>query len=233
MAYPESNEAEWIELFNANDFEVLLQNWYIDDTENIGSSPKSFSITIPAKSFVTVDLTTSMFNNDGDSVRLLNQQKTIINSLEYTVSEKGKTWGKQILEEDTLCIQLPSKGSINNSCLIATATPAPTASKNNPTKTPTPTKTITKLIASNDIQNNRPKKSKQLSNNFYKPITQKKRIEFQDDDNLETVLGTSYRIITHPYTNMIKTLSFASFSYGLLATTSLLYKIMYRIKKGE
>lgn len=117
MVAPESGNKEWIELYNDNDFPVSLTDWYIDDVENAGASPKSFSLTIPAKSYAVFDLSTSMFNNDGDSVRLLDSQKLLKDSLEYSASSKGKTLGRISFEDEALCLQNPTKGQENSSCI--------------------------------------------------------------------------------------------------------------------
>jgi hypothetical protein len=83
MANPPTSEKEWIEIYNNNDFSVSLNNWYIDDLENAGSSPKIFSLEIAPKSYAVFDLTSSMFNNDGDSVRLLDFNKNLKDDFEY------------------------------------------------------------------------------------------------------------------------------------------------------
>src|SRR3989344_4224548 len=70
MVNPTTGEKEWVEIYNNNDFSVSLNNWYIDDLENAGSSPKIFSLEINAKSYAVYNLTSSIFNNDGDSARL-------------------------------------------------------------------------------------------------------------------------------------------------------------------
>ncbi|MCS7093078.1 MAG: hypothetical protein NZL96_01435 [Patescibacteria group bacterium] len=73
-----------MEIFNNNDFQVQLRNWYLDDIENGGSSPKSFSIDIPAKSYRVILLSNSIFNNSSDSIRLLNPRREVEDSFEYT-----------------------------------------------------------------------------------------------------------------------------------------------------
>jgi hypothetical protein len=133
MIYPETGEHEWVELYNDNDYLVSLQNWYIDDIENTGSVPKLFSLEIPAKSFGSLDLTSSVFNNDGDQVRLMDFNKTLKDSFEYIKAVKGKSFGRTSLENDEFCLQLPSNNSVNNSCIYLTNTPFPTF-----TNTPTP-----------------------------------------------------------------------------------------------
>ncbi|MEK7097112.1 MAG: lamin tail domain-containing protein, partial [Patescibacteria group bacterium] len=93
MVNPTTGEKEWVEIFNNNDFSVILNGWYIDDLENSGSSSKIFSLEISRKSYAVFNLTSSMFNNDGDSVLLLDSNKNLKDDFEYSKSEQGKTLG--------------------------------------------------------------------------------------------------------------------------------------------
>ncbi len=149
MVYPDDNEKEWVEIFNDNDFNVNLVNWYIDDQENSGSSPKLFSLEIPAKSYKTIILSTNIFNNSGDSVRLLDFNKNLKDSFEYGSSLKNKTWGRIDFESDNFCLQEPSFEQKNNPCFedqpksINTPTTNPTTI---PTKQNYQTKSINQSI---------------------------------------------------------------------------------------
>ena len=135
--YPDENETEWVELFNDNAFSVFLENWKIDDVIDGGSSPKKISIVIPGYSFITVDLSSSIFDNDGDDVRLLNGNDTLVDSFSYEDAKKGKSIGRISFYSTTYCLQNSSKGYSNNSC-ISEPTPTPT-----PISTPTSTPTVT------------------------------------------------------------------------------------------
>ncbi len=115
--YPNENETEWVELFNDNAFSVFLDNWKIDDLGDGGSSPKKFNITIPGYSFKTIDLSSSIFNNDGDSVRLLNYNDEVVDSFSYDSVEKGKSVGRTSFLSENYCMQDPSKEYSNNSCI--------------------------------------------------------------------------------------------------------------------
>jgi len=129
MVYPLSGEHEWVELYNDNDFSVTLHNWYIDDTANSGSSPKLFSITIPAKGHGVIDLSSSLFNNDFDSIRLLDFSKLEKDSLEYIAPQKGKTVGIIDIIIHELCNQEPSKGTTNTGCIAHSETFSQSTSK--------------------------------------------------------------------------------------------------------
>gem|GEM_PF-1485115 len=107
---------EWVEIYNQNDFVVELLDLYLDDSENSGSTPKKFSLKLAPQSYAIIELT-AVFNNDCDSVRLLNSQKQEIDSFEYANSEKGESYSRQALNEGVWCKTLPSPERANNPCL--------------------------------------------------------------------------------------------------------------------
>jgi hypothetical protein len=126
MVNPNVGENEWIELYNDNDFDVNLANWYIDDVENTGSAPKQFSLPISAKSYAVYTLSTGMFNNETDSIRLLNSKQEVVDSFEYSISEKGKSIGRVDFVSDTFCDQTPSQNAPNSECsLMESLSPEP------------------------------------------------------------------------------------------------------------
>ena len=138
---------EWVELYNDSSEPYVLHNWSVDDVMSGGSSPVPFSVTIPAHGYVAIDMTSSMFNNTGDSVRLLDSESHEIEVFLYNSSQTDISWGRQSFESIAFCHQAPSKGISNNSCLLptsspsGTSTPAPT-SVLSPTPTPIPPNNI-------------------------------------------------------------------------------------------
>lgn len=218
MTNPETGGKEWVEIYNDNDFEVSLIKWHLDDIENAGSAPKSFSLVIGAKSFETVELTSSIFNNDNDQVCLLDFEKNLKDSFEYTDAEKGKTFGRINFESDEFCLQEPSKNQQNNQCLDSALSPATAANKSDtspikPSSTPkltSPTKSLIKAL----------KKTNQPI-----LITNQKKYQ-QSLYNNSNVLGeqTAGKQINHSQP-LIKSLSFASFSYSLLTIASIFLKM--------
>lgn len=134
FVYPNTGDDEWIEIYNKNDFEVKLEGWYIDDIESSGSSTKSLSLTIPAFGYAVFDLTSAMFNNTGDSVRLLDPTKLLKDSFEYISASKDKSLSRISFDTDDFCLSEKTKSATNGSCLNPTPTPTP---KN--TTTPKPT----------------------------------------------------------------------------------------------
>lgn len=136
MVYPESGQAEWVEIYNDNDFDVYLDLWYLDDVENSGSSPKTFSLAISAKDFSVFELSSPVFNNGGDFVRLLDHQKQEKDSFEYEQALKGKSFGRESFNKQAFCLQEQSRDKVNNPCLNQDK-PVPSPSS---AKTPTPIK---------------------------------------------------------------------------------------------
>lgn len=199
MVNPATGEKEWVEIYNDNDFPVSLNNWFIDDLENAGSSPKIFSLEISGKSYAVFDLTSSMFNNDGDDVRLLDFNKNLKDDFEYLKTEQGKSLGRTSLESDDFCFQEPSKNSANNPCINPTPTTITQITNIIPTKTPIYTDqarlTPTMLI-------------KQTSHYSLPP----------------DILGLSTKI-SHNNSSLINLLTILSTSYSLLTISSILFKM--------
>jgi hypothetical protein len=115
--YPQSNEHEWIELYNDNDTQVNLDHWYIDDGENTGSTPKSFSMIIGPYSYAIIDLTSALFNNGGDVVRILDNGKNEKDSMEYGKISQGKSMARISFTEDNFCEQEVTKNTLNIACV--------------------------------------------------------------------------------------------------------------------
>ncbi len=134
MVAPITGESEWIELYNDNDYEVELVEWQIDDVENAGSSPRTFSLTIPAKGYAVYELPSAMFNNSGDDVRVLNGMSEVVAEFSYSSSHTGSTIGTDAF--GLFCEQTPTPLELNTQECIVVATPRPTAT---PTLFPTPT----------------------------------------------------------------------------------------------
>lgn len=206
MVNPTTGEKEWVEIYNDNDFPVSLNNWYIDDLENAGSSPKIFSLEINAKGYGIFDLTSSIFNNDEDSVRLLDFNKNLKDDFEYGKTEQGKTLGRTSVDSDDFCLQEPSKNSVNNSCI----NPAPT-----PTLTQSPTKTI--------ILNTKSPTTK--PNNFdvsiHRSINYPTGVVLKNFDNGDVLGITS---TTANNNSLINLLTILSSLYSLLVIVSVLIK---------
>jgi hypothetical protein len=224
MPNPPTGEKEWIEIFNKNDFPVSLTNWYIDDSENSGSTPKIFSLQINSKSYEVFDLSSSIFNNDGDTVRLLDTDKKLVDDFEYQKIETGKTLGRASFDTNDFCLQEPSKNLSNNSCI-------------NPTPTITPKCTGQTCLSptENIIQtkNNQPAKIPISTNQETQPF----RYLLPTIPNLlsSSVLGASDKIIINspnqkPLINLLCSLGLI---YSLLTILSILFRMKIPYGKNK
>lgn len=207
MVNPASGEQEWVEIYNGNDFTVSLFNWYIDDIEGGGSSPKKFSLDIPSHGYKVFTFASSIFNNDEDSVRLLDFNKNLKDDFEYFMSSTGQTYGRTVGTED-FCLQSPSYEAVNNSCLtplvLVQSQPSPSITKVVKTvKSIAPTVKIAKFKVKNEAKH----------------------------INKAEVLGTADK---HTFQNpTLDQLSFLSLSYSLLTMLSILFKMKFKYAKLE
>lgn len=211
---------EWVELFNNNDFSVSLTNWFIDDIENEGSSPKLFSLEILAKGYAIFELTSSMFNNNGDSVRLLDFNKNLKDSFEYSSATQEKTWGRVSFDSDEFCLQEPSKGAVNNSCINPTATPNLTSK---PTNKPTNPLYLSVTAVANRLINRSPSVS------IYRYINTSPANSTIEEGE---ILGLSDQNRINSHNRLIRSLSFISFSYSLLTILSIFLRMKNSYEKG-
>jgi len=117
MVNPEAGEKEWIEIYNDNDFTLTLENWLIDDQENKGSSPRAFSIEIPPKSYRCHILSGPIFNNDGDSVRLIDSFDNLVDDFQYPGSSQGISYGRNPSDREIFCQQPSSFEKENFQCI--------------------------------------------------------------------------------------------------------------------
>ncbi len=212
MVAPDTGENEWIELYNDNAYEVNLIDWYIDDVAEGGSTQKKFSLAIPTYGFAVINVKQSIFNNTSDEVRLLNPKSEQIDSFLYDFSEKGKTFGRINFKNNDFCLQNPSKGLINTTCI---------EDEEIKTEQQVITPTIEPYIA-NVTQNQ--KSTPMLSGS--KPVTENYiEVPNQIDKN---VLGSSNILVNSENKNtnpVIPSLVFLSTGYSLLTVISVSLKM--------
>jgi len=220
VSYPETGGNEWVEIYNDNDFTALLKNWYLDDTEDSGSSPRIFSLEIPAKSYNTINLNSSIFNNDSDEVRLMDFDKNLKDRFRYYDGEQGKSWGRTSFASADFCLQIPSKGMVNNTCFEEEITEK--------SLNPTAIKKINNIKSTSSSTKTKQPVAKKYSN--YVQVMKKTDLSTINNDKLVNdkgnVLGTdTENTQTNKNFFLIKSLSFSSFSYSLLTIVSLLLRI--------
>lgn len=212
---PDTKSEEWVEIYNGNDFPVTLTEWYIDDIESGGSALRKFSLEIPGKNYRAITFSASIFNNSGDSVRLLDFDKKEKDSFEYSGSSPGQSYGRSDFPDGDFCLQAPSFEKQNNPCFIQ-KTEALTVGR---ISTPTATSPGTNLTLGRTL----PIKNKQII-----PIATS--ISTTEDPgrilgiSSDRESGNDYLIIRH--------LTVVSLSYSLLTLASVLFKMTCIYGKG-
>lgn len=85
---------EWVELYNPNSVSVDISGFKIDDIANGGSSEYTipYGTVIPAYGYWVYKPSTSVFNNSGDDVRLMNSSGSQIDKVTYGSSSYDKSW---------------------------------------------------------------------------------------------------------------------------------------------
>ncbi|MCO6450734.1 MAG: lamin tail domain-containing protein, partial [Caldilineales bacterium] len=91
---PSTGNSEYVELFNANAYDIDLTDWQIDDSEG-GSSPYTIpaGTNIAAGGFLLVERSFG-FNNDGDAVRLFTPDGDLRDSHSYVAAASGIPWSR-------------------------------------------------------------------------------------------------------------------------------------------
>jgi hypothetical protein len=209
------NENEWVELYNNNDFDIELNNWYIDDIENAGSSPKKFTKKILAKNYEIIEFTSSMFNNSGDTIRLLDESNNLKDSFTYSFSEKGKTFGRINFDDNIFCLQNPSKGLQNTVCIYEEVDKQDSQGNEN----------INNNIISSDVKN------QTIKPQAPKDYLIKNPQNYSLNINKPEVLGTVTELKFSNSNNkpIIKSFSITSFLYSLLTLLSISLKIKFEV----
>ena len=217
MPAPNPGNPEWIELYNANDFDVVLVDWYIDDSANGGSTPKKTSITIPKNQFVAIDFTTSIFNNAGDSARLLDSSEAEKDVVSYGEAETDYSFGRNNFSNHDVCLQIPTKAATNGSCIQIDEDEEQSTVNQTAIKSVSPTKFLTKKIPTNTLLN--------YSDDF-KGNTKLSALKDINKEKDETVLGETISIENNSEpSSPVAHLALLSMSYSILSIISLCVKI--------
>jgi len=91
-----SDDAEYIKLYNPNNFDVILDNWIIDDQDG-GSKPHTIQDrAIKSQDYLVLgkEETKLTLNNTSDEVRLFNKQEELIDSVLYDDVQENQTYQK-------------------------------------------------------------------------------------------------------------------------------------------
>lgn len=217
MVNPQTGEKEWIELYNNNSFEVQLDHWYIDDGEDTGGSPISFSMSFQPYQYKSLDMTASLFNNEADQVRLLNNKKQVVDSFVYGSSERGFTYSRITLSNNYFCITSPTKNIVNESCTPESVTSSSTTLINPPISPTISVPLQSAIYSSLPIPTSLPYQS-----NNSEPLP------FEEEVEQESILGTSTKYYSDqktPHTPFY----FSSVSFAFLTIASVFLRMKTRV----
>lgn len=231
--YPLSNEKEWVELYNPNIFQVSVDGWSMDDGENGGSAPQKLSGTIPPLSFLSFDLSVSLFNNDGDVIRLLNPEGKEVAKTSYSSISQSQSWSLQKNGND-YCQTSATKNAVNSEC-IPNETPTPTVSQPYVEPTPQPDALILGATAQEDAFDGQQDGTIPSEDPLaWSEIHESHQKNQQDEtvnvneikvSNIKTVDSDTGDKNVPQQTALLKSLSFSSFSFSLISLLSLVLKI--------
>ena len=130
VSNPNTDEFEWIELYNASTSSVDLTGWTLHDGAGQIAAPTT---TIAAQGFVVIELSSSKLNNGGDIIVLKNPEDTNVDEISYgdwenatsAAPAKGNALAKS--EENTWQeTTTPTKGAANT--ITAPVTQPPSSS---------------------------------------------------------------------------------------------------------
>jgi hypothetical protein len=215
MTYPASGH-EWVELYNNSSTEAQLIKWYFDDIDGQGASPQTFTVTVPPFDFTSVELSTSILNNTGDDIRLLDNNLNLIDRLSYNDSKKGYTWGRNNIYSTNVCLENPSPDEKNNDCLPADTNEL----TSNPSQKPTPTlKTSQKATNSDNVLGEKLETKATLKHYVIQPAIKQKPTNTPMSNDSENIIPIQEKSSTN------SPLSFLSAGYCLLALGSVIMKI--------
>ncbi|OIO18618.1 MAG: hypothetical protein AUJ37_05040 [Candidatus Magasanikbacteria bacterium CG1_02_41_34] len=141
VSNPQTNESEWIELYNTATTSVNLFGWTLHDGAGQIAAPTT---TIAAQGFLVIELPSNKLNNSGDRITLKNTHTNIVDTISYgdwenaTVSApaKGNALAlneKNVWKETTT----PTKKTVNTITAPVSNTPQPSSGGGGGSSTPT------------------------------------------------------------------------------------------------
>jgi uncharacterized protein YdeI (BOF family) len=129
------DDDEWIEIYNANAFNVDLSGWQLDDVANGGSAPYTIphGTTLAPYGFLVFfrAQTNLALNNTNDDVRLLHADASVADTISYQTSASNASWSRVPDGANYFTLYCPPTPGASN-CSIAptpTLTPTPFAQK--------------------------------------------------------------------------------------------------------
>lgn len=138
-----AGEKEWVEIHNTGTSPIALDTYKFRDITT--SNKQSLSGEIAPGAYLQIELQNPIFNDTGgDTVKLVDQNDTVLDSVPYTTCDTSWVWARFLAEWKQTTQKTPGKANV----LTAPATPSPTTSPTvsaqaTPTPTVTPTRTPT------------------------------------------------------------------------------------------
>lgn len=121
---PKSDEeSEWVELYNPTTETISIENWIIKDDNSSTSDDIKLTGSLNASEIKTFERSKGWLNDGGDTVSLIDQNGTVIDSHTYGTASTNKSIGR-VPDNSTWQDNLyPTKSLTNNQ-----TTPTPTSS---------------------------------------------------------------------------------------------------------
>jgi len=89
---PNSEETEWIELYNPDDSIISVEGWQIFDQLSSSSLLITLSGSLEPLAYLQINFSGSKLNNSGDGVTLFDQDGQIKDEMSYSSSQAGLSW---------------------------------------------------------------------------------------------------------------------------------------------
>lgn len=88
LACPETSAKEWVEFYNPNPLPLLLQDWKLQDRTG---NTRNLELEMPAQGYALFELSTGIFNNDGDTLLIFNAEGNELIRVELPACTKGES----------------------------------------------------------------------------------------------------------------------------------------------
>jgi hypothetical protein len=166
-----------------------------------------------------------MFNNDGDSIRLLDSSENEMDEIVYSSSLTDRTWGRTDFSSLNTCALYPTKSRENTSCIVVSEKSIPS---------PTPRISTASTINHHPTSTNAQSSSSVPTSVFNQPVRKKIPITVTNStgkniQGIQTTRSTVPENITQtdqPNMSPIKGLSLTSMLLSLGSMISIVFKML-------
>ena len=185
MACPETGQPEWVEFFNAGSSSLTLTNWHFQDSTG---NNRQFSATIPAHGYQAIDLSSAILNNDGDTLKVQQQDGSILDTVVLSACTKGTSF--IITEDGAALTNVPTKNEPNQANPTPNPTPAPSLSPQ-PTSSLSSASSISDTTDSTDLEASDPDDNDDSSDTSTQNLYTIPSLTFQNDASQSATLSSS------------------------------------------